>query len=102
VAARRKNVARDALEGVERPRAVLKEYLIGLGQHVRDLRIEKVWTQEQLSESSRVTRASIVAVERRKQNVSIDMVIRLANALGTSREHLLSCKRIFRFRMEGP
>ena len=107
----RSAVARDALEGVElagnllhveRPRAVLKEYLIGLGQHVRDLRIEKAWTQEQLAESSRLTRASIVAVEGGKQNVSMDVIIRLGNALGTSPEDLLCCKRILPSRTDGP
>ncbi|MPZ75616.1 MAG: helix-turn-helix domain-containing protein [Deltaproteobacteria bacterium] len=95
-------VARDAVEGVdiagkllqlERPKAVLKEYLIGLGQQVRELRNRKGWTQEQLSECTQLTRASIVAVEGGKQNVSMDLVIRLANALETSPEDLLSGKR---------
>jgi methanogenic corrinoid protein MtbC1/DNA-binding XRE family transcriptional regulator len=96
-------VARDAVEGVaiagrllqsEHPKAVLKEYLIGLGQHVRGLRNKKGWTQEQLAESTRLTRGSIVAVEAGKQNVSMDLVIRLANALEASPADLLSGKGI--------
>ncbi|MEX0805277.1 MAG: cobalamin-dependent protein [Candidatus Binatia bacterium] len=96
--------ARDALEGLEiaamlvhadRPKVVLKEYLIGLGRRVRDLRSKKGWTQEQLAESTRLTRASIVAVEGGKQNVSVDVVIRLANALGISPEGLLSGNGVF-------
>jgi MerR family transcriptional regulator, light-induced transcriptional regulator len=92
-------IARDAVEGVEiackllkaeRPKAVLKEYLIGLGRRVRDLRNKKGWTQEQLAESTRLTRVSIVGVEGGKQNVSMDVVIRLANSLGTSPQDLLS------------
>ena len=92
-------VARDAVEGVEiackllkaeRPKAVLKEYLIGLGRRVRDLRNQKGWTQEQLAESTRLTRVSIVGVEGGKQNVSMDVVIRLANSLGTSPQDLVS------------
>ena len=98
-------VARDALEGVQlagkllksgRPKAVLKEYLIGLGRGVRDLRNKKGWTQEQLAESARLTRVSIVAIEGGKQNISMDVVLRLANSLGTSPEDLLSSHNIFR------
>jgi MerR family transcriptional regulator, light-induced transcriptional regulator len=96
-------IARDAVEGVEiacklltaeRPKAVLKEYLIGLGRRVRDLRNKKGWTQEQLAESTRLTRVSIVGVEGGKQNVSMDVVIRLANSLGTSPQDLLSGNNI--------
>ena len=92
-------IARDAVEGLEiacklleavRPKAVLKEYLIGLGRRVRDLRNKKGWTQEQLAESTRLTRVSIVGVEGGKQNISMDVVIRLANSLGTSPQDLLS------------
>ena len=98
-------VARNALEGVQlagkllkagRPKAVLKEYLIGLGRGVRDLRNKKGWTQEQLAESARLTRVSIVAIEGGKQNISMDVVLRLANSLGTSPEDLLSSHNIFR------
>jgi DNA-binding XRE family transcriptional regulator/methylmalonyl-CoA mutase cobalamin-binding subunit len=96
--------ARDAIDGLDlaakllhadRPKAVLKEYLSGLGRGVRDLRSKKGWTQEQLAESTRLTRASIVAVEGGKQNVSVDVVIRLANALGISPEGLLSGNGVF-------
>ena len=98
-------VARNAVEGLQlarkllkpgRPKAVLKDYLIGLGRRVRDLRNKKGWTQEQLAESARLTRVSIVAVEGGKQNISMDVVLRLANSLGTSPEDLLSHHNIFR------
>jgi MerR family transcriptional regulator, light-induced transcriptional regulator len=98
-------VARNAVEGLQlaskllkggRPKAVLKEYLIGLGRRVRDLRNKKGWTQEQLADAARLTRVSIVAVEGGKQNISMDVVLRLANSLGTSPEDLLSRANIFR------
>jgi MerR family transcriptional regulator, light-induced transcriptional regulator len=98
-------VARNALEGVQlagkllnagRPKAVLKEYLIGLGRRVRNLRNKKGWTQEQLAESARLTRVSIVAIEAGKQNISMDVILRLANSLATSPEDLLSSHRILR------
>jgi DNA-binding XRE family transcriptional regulator len=102
-------VARNAVEGVEiasslvnvqHPKAVLKEYLISLGRRVRDLRNKKGWTQEQLAESTRLTRVSIVGVEGGKQNISMDVVIRLANSLGTSPEHLLSGSDVSGTKME--
>lgn len=95
-------VARDVIEGldfaqqflrVHRPKVVLKEYLSALGRRIRDLRLKKGWTQEQLAEGARVTRVCIVAVEGGKQNVSMDIVVRLANALGVSPEILLSDER---------
>jgi len=95
-------IARDAIEGLEhalqflrkhRPKVVLKEYLLALGRRVRDLRLKKGWTQEQLAEGSRVTRVCIVAVEGGKQNVSMDIVIRMANALGVSPEVLMADDR---------
>jgi methanogenic corrinoid protein MtbC1/DNA-binding XRE family transcriptional regulator len=92
-------VARNAVDGLEialkflranRPKAILKEYLFALGRRVRDLRLKKGWTQEQLADGARVTRVCIVAVEGGKQNVSMDIVIRLANALGVSPEGLMT------------
>jgi transcriptional regulator with XRE-family HTH domain len=56
---------------------------------VRELRTRKGWTQEQLAEVARVTRVCIVAVEGGKQNVSMDIVVRMANALGIRPEGLL-------------
>jgi len=92
------HVARDVLQGVDlartllrrnRPKAVLREYLLELGRRVRELRNQKGWTQEKLAEASRVTRVCIVAVEGGKQNVSMDIVVRIANALETVPEQLL-------------
>lgn len=92
-------IARDAANGVEialkflranRPKAVLKEYLTALGRRVREFRLKKAWTQEQLAAGARVTRVCIVAVEGGKQNVSMDIVLRLANALGVSPQELIT------------
>ena len=92
-------IARDIIDGFEiglkflraaRPKVILKEYLLALGRRVRDLRLKKGWTQEQLAEGARVTRVCVVAVEGGKQNVSVDIVIRLANALAVSPEALMA------------
>jgi methanogenic corrinoid protein MtbC1/DNA-binding XRE family transcriptional regulator len=91
-------VATDMKEGIaqalrfqraDRPRTVLREYLLELGQRVRELRTQRGWTQEQLAEAARVTRVCIVAVEGGKQNVSMDIVVRMANARGIRPEGLL-------------
>jgi len=95
-------IARDAAEGVDlihkllradRPKSVLKEYLLGLGRRVRELRTKKGWTQEELAQAARVTRVCIVAVEGGKQNLSMDILVRLANALAVAPENLLASNR---------
>lgn len=92
-------VARDADEGIDvmarllrsdRPKAMLREYLLTLARRVRELRTNRGWTQEKLAEATRVTRICIVAVEGGKQNVSMDILIRLANALSVPPDVLLS------------
>lgn len=66
----------------ENPRALLEGYLKQLGLIVRRLRNEAGWTQQQLAKATGLTRAYVVGVEGGKQNVTMDVVIRLANALG--------------------
>lgn len=92
-------VAKDLLSGVSliavllrahRPKSVLKEYQIVLARRVRDLRLQRGWTQEHLAEVAQVTRACINAVEGGKQNVSMDILVRMANALEVAPEKLLS------------
>jgi transcriptional regulator with XRE-family HTH domain len=69
---------------------MLREYLLTLARRVRELRTNRGWTQEKLAEATRVTRICIVAVEGGKQNVSMDILIRLANALSVPPDVLLS------------
>ena len=92
-------IAKDLLSGVgligvllraDRPKSVLKEYQIVLARRVRDLRTQRGWTQEHLAEVTQVTRACINAVEGGKQNVSMDILVRMANALEVAPEKLLS------------
>jgi methanogenic corrinoid protein MtbC1/DNA-binding XRE family transcriptional regulator len=78
----------------DRPKAILSDYLKELGRRVRDLRQQAGWTQEQLAKATRLTRAYIVAVEGGKQNVSIDVVIRVANGLGVPPDQLLAMEEL--------
>lgn len=72
----------------EHPRALLEDYLAKFGLTVRRLRHEAGWTQQQLAKATDLTRAYVVAVEGGKQNVTMDVVIRIANALGVTPDHL--------------
>ena len=65
-----------------------------MGRRVRDLRQQAGWTQEQLAKATRLTRAYIVAVEGGKQNVSMDVVIRVANGLGVAPDQLLAMEEL--------
>ena len=78
----------------DRPKAILADYLRELGRRVRDLRRQAGWTQEQLAKVTRLTRAYIVAVEGGKQNVSMDVVIRVANGLGVAPDRLLTTEEL--------
>jgi methanogenic corrinoid protein MtbC1/DNA-binding XRE family transcriptional regulator len=95
-------IASDAGDGVrlartllktETPRAVLHEYLADLGRRSRELRTRRGWTQQTLAAAAGLTRAYLVAVEGGKQNVTLDVVIRIANALGVPPDQLLSSQR---------
>lgn len=94
-------IAADLLSGVatigkflraDRPKSVLKEYQLVLARRVRELRTQRGWTQERLAEVTQVTRACINAVEGGKQNVSMDILVRMANALEVPPETLLSAE----------
>jgi methanogenic corrinoid protein MtbC1/DNA-binding XRE family transcriptional regulator len=81
--------ARELLNS-ESPKTVLDAYLKEFGRQVRELRAQAGWTQQRLAELTGLTRAYIVSVEGGKQNVSLDVVVRIANALGTTPERLLA------------
>ncbi len=92
-------IAKDIITGVasigrllraDRPKSVLKEYQMVLAHRVRDLRTKRGWTQEHLADLAKVTRACVIAVEGGKQNVSMDILVRMANALEVAPETLLS------------
>jgi y4mF family transcriptional regulator len=82
-------IARDLLN-LESPKTVLDTYLKEFGSQVRQLRSQAGWTQQRLADLTGLTRAYIVSVEGGKQNVSLDVVVRVANALGVTPERLLA------------
>ncbi|MCM3900770.1 MAG: helix-turn-helix domain-containing protein [Pyrinomonadaceae bacterium] len=76
---------------------MLDAYLKEFGSQVRQLRSQSGWTQQRLAELTGLTRAYIVSVEGGKQNVSLDVVVRVANALGVMPERLLATDGAPRF-----
>ncbi|MBR23267.1 MAG: transcriptional regulator [Leifsonia sp.] len=53
-----------------------------LGSRVRELRIERDWTQEALAEHADIHTTYVSGIERGRRNVSLDILHRVATALG--------------------
>lgn len=58
------------------------------GKRIRELRLEKGWSQEQFADEVGVHRTYIGAVERGEQNIALDNIERVAKRLGISIEEL--------------
>jgi transcriptional regulator with XRE-family HTH domain len=52
------------------------------GDQVRALRREREWTQEQLAEAAAMDRSYLAGVETGSRNATLDIIDRLARALG--------------------
>lgn len=61
-----------------------------LAKRIRELRLEKGWSQEQLADVCELHRTYIGDIERRRRNVSIDNIEKIATALKVSITMLLS------------
>ncbi|MEG2529548.1 MAG: helix-turn-helix transcriptional regulator, partial [Anaerovoracaceae bacterium] len=61
-----------------------------LGDNLRVLRVEKNMTQEGLAEICNLHRTYIGAIERGDRNISIDNIVKIANALDVSPAYLLT------------
>jgi transcriptional regulator with XRE-family HTH domain len=62
-----------------------------LGKRIRAFRLRKGWSQERLSQETgtqRVPRSSIAACEAGLQGLSLENVIKIADALGVSIDQL--------------
>jgi transcriptional regulator with XRE-family HTH domain len=74
----------------EHAKPLLHDYLRDLGRRIRELRTTTGWTQQQLAEATQLTRTYLVSVEGGTQNVTMDVLLRVANALNVAPERLLS------------
>ncbi len=55
-----------------------------VGDRIKKVREAKGWTQEKLADESKVSRGFLSEVEKRGKNISLDLLLRIANALGGS------------------
>ena len=55
-----------------------------VGDRIKKVREAKGWTQERLADESKVSRGFLSEVENRGKNISLDLLLRIANALGAS------------------
>ena len=55
-----------------------------VGDRIKKVREAKGWTQEKLADESKVSRGFLSEVENRGKNISLDLLLRIANALGAS------------------
>jgi transcriptional regulator with XRE-family HTH domain len=58
------------------------------GDRIRELRTEQSLTQEKLAELADIDRSYIGGVERGERNVSLDNILRVADALGVQPREL--------------
>jgi transcriptional regulator with XRE-family HTH domain len=64
-----------------------------IGSRVRDRRVERGWTLDQLSERSGVSRRMVINVEQGASNPSIATLLRLSDALGVGLPALVDVER---------
>jgi methanogenic corrinoid protein MtbC1/DNA-binding XRE family transcriptional regulator len=96
-------IAKDPVEGLQMARRLLKSgarsslavFLQELGKRIRECRVERNWSQQELAESASLDRTYVVAIEQGKQNLTLGVLLRLAEALGTSAERLLPLSQDF-------
>lgn len=55
---------------------------VALGNAVRELRLERQWTQEHLAHKAGLHWTYIGGIERGERNVGVDNIIKIAKALG--------------------
>jgi transcriptional regulator with XRE-family HTH domain len=68
----------------------VQEFLLAVGQRVRELRLKKRWSQEGFADIVGVHRTWMGAVERGESNVSFTNLVRISRALGVTLSQLLS------------
>lgn len=63
--------------------------LVSLGRRVAGLRAGKGFTQRELAEAARISVPFLSGIENGKRNASSEVIIRIADALDASLDHLL-------------
>lgn len=73
---------------------IVKDLRKGLGVQIRNLRKAKELTQEELGEKADLSYKYVGELERGQVNVSIDSLVRIADALGVKIGDLFSTEKV--------
>jgi transcriptional regulator with XRE-family HTH domain len=55
-----------------------------VGERIKLVREARGWTQEKLADEAKISRGFLSEVEKRGKNISLDLLLRIATALGAS------------------
>lgn len=64
-----------------------------LGHRIAELRSRRGWTQKKLAEQAGLSTPFLSEIENDKRNVSADVLLRIADALGASLDYLMRGER---------
>ena len=68
----------------------MTQLLLKIGKRVRNLRLDRGWSQEELADRSGVNRSYMSRVELGKSDVSLSVLHKIARTLGISLAELLT------------
>ena len=68
----------------------MTQLLLKIGKRVRNLRLDRGWSQEELADRSGVNRSYMSRVELGKSDVSLSVLYKIARTLGISLAELLT------------
>ena len=68
----------------------MEDIKIRFGRRLRELRLEKGWSQETLANIAEIDRTYIPGIENGKRNVSIEVILKLSNAFEINISQLFS------------
>jgi transcriptional regulator with XRE-family HTH domain len=69
---------------------IMDNIKIRFGRRLRELRLEKGWSQETLANIAEIDRTYIPGIESGKRNVSIEVILKLSNAFEIDISQLFS------------
>jgi transcriptional regulator with XRE-family HTH domain len=58
------------------------------GERIKHVREARGWTQDKLAQEAKISRGFLSEVEKHGKNISLDLLLRIANALGASVAYL--------------
>ena len=66
------------------------DYVPGIRNRVKELRLKRGWTQQQLAEAVRVSRQSINSIERNRYVPSLPLALTFARVFGTTTDEIFT------------